>query len=82
MTPFEELGHLADLPIELEIVLDRKVMPISAILDLEAGGVVAMTRSAGENVDILVNGTLVGFGEIVIVEDTMGIRVTDFRSEE
>jgi flagellar motor switch protein FliN/FliY len=41
-----------------------------------------MSRSAGENVDLLVEGTLVGFGEIVVFEDVMGLRVTDFVSHE
>jgi flagellar motor switch protein FliN/FliY len=49
---------------------------------LEEGAVLRMNRSAGENIDILVDGTVIGFGEIVIIEDAMGIRVTDFRSEE
>ncbi len=51
-------------------------------MHIEAGGVLRMTRSAGENIDILVDGTVIGFGEIVIIEDAMGIRVTDFRNDE
>jgi flagellar motor switch protein FliN len=41
-----------------------------------------MKRSAGDNIDTLVGGTLVGFGEIVIIEDTVGVRITDFVLEE
>jgi len=44
--------------------------------------VIRMTRSAGENIDILVGGTLIGFGEIVIIEDAVGVRITDFNREE
>jgi flagellar motor switch protein FliN len=51
-------------------------------MQIEVGEVLRMTRSAGENIDILVDGTLIGFGEIVIIEDAMGIRVTDFRTDE
>jgi len=54
-------------------------MPIGAILDLKEGSVIKMTRSAVENIDILIGGTLVGYGEIVIFEDMMGVRITDFK---
>ncbi|MGH9721648.1 MAG: FliM/FliN family flagellar motor switch protein [Bryobacteraceae bacterium] len=82
MTAVEEIGHLGDIPIDLEVELDRKVMTIGQLLSLEVGSVMGMDRSAGENIDILVEGSLVGFGEIVIIEEAMGIRVTDFRGEE
>ena len=82
MTPFEEIAHLQDIRIDLEVELDRKVMCLRDLLQLEAGCVLRMTRSAGENIDILVDGALIGFGEIVIIEDAMGIRVTDFRNDE
>ena len=82
MTPLEEIAHLQDTRIGLEIELDRRVMTLRELLRIEIGGVLPMTRSAGENIDILVDGTLMGFGEIVIIEDAMGIRVTDFKSEE
>ena len=82
MTPFEEIAHLQDTRISLEVELDRKIMCLRDLLRLEEGAVLRMDRSAGENIDILVDGTLIGFGEIVIIEDAMGIRVTDFRNDE
>ncbi len=82
MTPAEEIAHLADVPIDLEVELDRKNMRIEEILDLDAGHVIKMVRSAGENVDILIDRSVVGFGEIVIIEDAMGIRVTDFKGDD
>jgi flagellar motor switch protein FliN/FliY len=82
MTPYEQIAHLADVPVDVEVELDRKIMTIGQILDIEPGSVVRMTRSAGENIDILAGGTLVGFGEIVIIEDAMGVRITDFILEE
>ena len=82
MTPFEEIAHLHDTRIDLEVELDRRIMTLRDLLRIEEGGVLRMTRSAGENIDILVDGKLIGFGEIVIIEDAMGIRVTDFRSDE
>ena len=82
MTPFEEIAHLQDTRIGLEVELDRKTMCLRDLLRLEEGAVLRMDRSAGENIDILVDGTVIGFGEIVIIEDAMGIRVTDFRNDE
>jgi len=82
MTPAEEITHLYDTRIDLEVELDRKIMRLRELLQLEEGGVLRMNRSAGENIDILVDGTVIGFGEIDIIEDAMGIRVTDFRSDE
>ena len=82
MTPLEEVAHLSDTRIDLEVELDRKTMSLRQLMQIEVGEVLRMTRSAGENIDILVDGTLIGFGEIVIIEDAMGIRVTDFRSDE
>ena len=78
----EEIAHLVDTRIGLEVELDRKVMCLRDLLHLEEGSVLRMDRSAGENIDILVDGTVIGFGEIVIIEDAMGIRVTDFRTDE
>jgi flagellar motor switch protein FliN len=82
MTALEEISSLSDVPVEVEVELDRKVMSISAILDLDVDSVIRMTRSAGENIDILIGGTLIGFGEIVIIEDAVGVRITDFNREE
>lgn len=69
------------MPVELEVELDRKTLPLREILELAPGSVLRMTRSAGENIDIRVGGALVGFGEIVILEDSMGVRITDFHQE-
>jgi len=82
MTPLEEIAHLHDTRIQLEVELDRKILTLRELMQIETGGVLRMTRSAGENIDILVDGTLIGFGEIVIIEETMGVRVTDFRSDD
>ncbi|MBI5283295.1 MAG: FliM/FliN family flagellar motor switch protein [Candidatus Solibacter usitatus] len=82
MTAAEQIAPMADVALEVEVELDRRVMSLREMLDLNVGSVIRMTRSAGENIDILVGGALVGFGEIVIIEDTMGVRITDFNIEE
>jgi flagellar motor switch protein FliN/FliY len=79
MTPSQEVARIADVPLEIEVELDRVEMPIGALLDLDVDSILEMPRSAGENLDIYVGGKLVGFGELVIIENTMGIRITDFK---
>lgn len=81
MTALEEIGHLSDIQLDVEVELDRKVMPVRAILALEAGSVVKLPRSAGDNIDVLIGGVLVGSGEIVIIEETVGVRITDFAGD-
>ena len=82
MTAAQESAKIADVPLEIEVELDRVELKIGALLDLDVDSILEMPRSAGENLDIYIGGKLVGFGEIVIIENTMGIRITDFRSEE
>jgi flagellar motor switch protein FliN/FliY len=73
---------MSDVPMEIQVELDRRVMSLKDVLDLEIGSVIRMSRSAGENIDIVISGSLVAFGEIVIIEDTMGVRITDFNLED
>ena len=82
MTAFEQTAHLADVPIDLEVELGRKMMTLDAILSLNKGSVIRMPHSAGENIDILAGGYMFGSGEIVIIEERFGVRITDFRDEE
>jgi flagellar motor switch protein FliN/FliY len=82
MAQGDNIAHYVDVPLELEVELDRKTMTIRQVLELGVGSVIPMSRSAGENIDIRVHGTLIGFGEIVIIEDSMGVRITDFFGEE
>ena len=80
--PMDQIGHLADVAVEVEVELDRKRLTVREVLELESGSVLKMTRSAGENIDVLIGGSLIGFGEIVLVEDTVAVRITDFNIEE
>ena len=81
MTALEEIGHLADIPMEVDVELDRTTMKVRDILSLDRGSVIRMTRSAGENMDIVIGGARLGSGEIVIIEDTVGVRITDFQED-
>ena len=79
MTPQEEIASLGDIPIEIEVELDRRIMRTREVLELEEGSVISTLRSAGENIDIYIGGVLFGSGEIVVIENTLGVRITDFR---
>jgi flagellar motor switch protein FliN/FliY len=77
-----EIASLAEVPLEVEVELDRRILKVREILGLEAGSVIKMTRSAGENLDVLMGGVLVCFGEIVATDASTGVRITDFRGQE
>ncbi|MGD1070095.1 MAG: FliM/FliN family flagellar motor switch protein [Bryobacteraceae bacterium] len=81
MLPLEELAHIALVPIDIEVQLDQRWMKLSEILSLEEGSIIEMRRSAGENLDIYIGSRLAAFGEIVIIESIMGVRITDFNTE-
>lgn len=77
-----EIASLLDIPLTVEVILDRRMMRVRDILGLEVGSVVTLSRSAGDNVDIFANGVLLCFGEMVVIESFMGVRITDFPREE
>jgi flagellar motor switch protein FliN/FliY len=79
MTPQEEIASLAEIPVEVEVELDRKTMTAREILELEEGSVIKTSRSAGENIDLYIGGARFGSGEIVVIENSLGVRITDFR---
>ena len=81
MTPLEEIAPLAEVPVDIEVELDRRVMTTREVLALEEGAVIATPRSAGENIDIYIGGVLCGSGEIVVIENVLGVRITDFRDD-
>ena len=81
MTPQEEIASLADVPVDIEVELHRRTMTKREVLQLEQGCVICTSRSAGENIDIYIGGVLCGSGEIVVVENTLGVRITDFRDD-
>ena len=82
MNPQEEILPLSEVPIEVEVELDRKVMKAREILRLEEGSVIVTSRSAGENIDIYIGGVPFGSGEIVVIENVLSVRITDFMDGE
>ena len=81
MTPQEEIAPLGEVPVDIEVELDRRAMTMREILRLEEGCVIGTARSAGENIDIYIGGVLCGSGEIVVIENMLGVRITDFRDD-
>lgn len=68
---------ILDVPLEITVELGRKRMFIKEILELAAGSIVELDRVAGEPVDVLVNGRIMARGEVVVIEDNFGIRITE-----
>ena len=79
MTPLEEIAPLSDVPVEIEVELDRRMLTTREVLQLAEGSLIGTSRSAGENIDIYIGGVLCGSGEIVVIENALGVRITDFR---
>jgi flagellar motor switch protein FliN/FliY len=80
--PEEQLARIADIPVEIDVEMDRRILTMRELLALEEGSLIGTTRSAGENIDIYIGGALVGFGEIVVIENMIGVRITDFKDED
>jgi len=71
------LERLMDIPVEVSMEIGKAQMSIRDLLQLSQGSVVELDRLAGEPLDVLVNGTLIAHGEVVVVDDRFGIRLTD-----
>ena len=72
-----DLNMILDIPVQLTVELGRTKIPIKNILQLAQGSVVELDALAGEPMDVLVNGYLIAQGEVVVVNDKFGIRLTD-----
>ena len=71
------LDVILDVPVTLSLEVGRTRMPIRNLLQLNQGSVVELERGAGEPLDVFVNGTLIAHGEVVVVNDRFGVRLTD-----
>lgn len=72
-----DINMILDIPVQLTVELGRTRIPIKNILQLAQGSVVELETLAGEPMDVLVNGYLIAQGEVVVVNDKFGIRLTD-----
>lgn len=72
-----DMSLLMDIPVQLTVELGRKRVPIKHVLQLAQGSVIELDAMAGEPMDVLVNGCLIAQGEVVVVNDRFGVRLTE-----
>lgn len=80
MHPHEDangLELLMDIPLEISVELGRVKMLVKEVVELGTGSIVEIDKAAGEPVDVMVNGRLVARGEVVVIEDNFGVRITE-----
>lgn len=73
----QDINLILDIPVDLSVELGRTKIAIKDLLNLTQGSVIALDGLAGEPLDILINGYLIAQGEIVVVGDNYGVRITD-----
>jgi len=73
----ENIGLIMDVPLEVTVELGRTNKTIKEILDFSPGTIIELNKLAGEAIDLLVNGKYVAKGEVVVIEDNFGIRITE-----
>lgn len=92
-TSFEELDHahgeanknlaiLMDIKLQLTVELGRTELPIKKVLELTRGSIIELEKVAGEPVELYANGKLVAHGEVVVIEDNFGLRITSITEPE
>lgn len=75
------LDLLMDIALELSVELGRSMVPVRDVLRFAQGSLIQLNKLAGEPVDVLVNGKLIARGEVVVVDDSFGVRLTEIVSE-
>lgn len=78
----KDLEAVYDIPVQVSAVLGKTTMPVSSLLKLGRGAVVELDRKVGEAIDIYVNNRLVARGEVVVVEDRLGVTMTEIIKTE
>lgn len=77
----KKLTDILDIPVTISLEVGRNLISIRNLLQLNQGSVVELNRLAGEPLDVMVNGTLIAHGEVVVVNDKYGIQLTDVVSQ-
>ncbi|MBW2939374.1 flagellar motor switch protein FliN [Zhongshania aquimaris] len=80
-SPGPDLSMVMDIPVRLTLEVGGSDMPIRDLLQLHQGAIVELDRMAGEPLDVMANGTLIARGEVVVIEDKLGIRLTEVVSQ-
>lgn len=72
----QNLNILLDVKLQLSVELGRTELPIKKVLELTKGSIVTLNKAAGEPVELYANGKLIAYGEVVVIEDNFGLRIT------
>ena len=72
----QNLNILLDVKLQLSVELGKAELPIKKVLELTKGSIVTLNKAAGEPVELYANGKLIAFGEVVVIEDNFGLRIT------
>lgn len=72
----QNLNILLDVKLQLTVELGRTELPIKKVLELTKGSIVTLNKAAGEPVELYANGKLIAYGEVVVIEDDFGLRIT------
>lgn len=78
----ESLEILMDIPLQISVELGRVRMIVKDVVELGSGSIIEIDKAAGEPVDVLVNGKIVARGEVVVIEDNFGVRITEILSQQ
>jgi flagellar motor switch protein FliN/FliY len=81
MTPLEQLGDLADVPLQLQAQIDCCPILIEDLLALAPGMILSSERATGEYANVRIGGELVGQGEVIVIENTVALRISDFQEK-
>jgi flagellar motor switch protein FliN/FliY len=82
MPSIEILNKNGDVWIDVAAELDRTTLTVRQILELDQDALIRLSRSAGESIDLLIGGARIAQGEIVVADDAVGVRITEFREED
>jgi flagellar motor switch protein FliN/FliY len=74
---FADLRRLSEVPVDLTVEIGRTRMTVGETLELRQGSIITLDRMSGEPVDLLVNGTPIARGEVVVIDEQFGLRVTE-----
>lgn len=76
------LNMIMDIPVEVHVEIGRTSLPVREFLRLGVGSVLQLDRLVGESADLIINGQLVGRGDVVVVDETFGIRISELAGEK
>ena len=78
----QNLNILLDVKLQLTVELGKTELPIKKVLELTKGSIVTLNKAAGEPVELYANGKLIAYGEVVVIEDNFGLRITSIAAPE